>query len=364
LRLYLTAPPSFYYGYPEGPSTAINKLRVKGSGNEKEQIVLNSGYQDLLGKVFPIMDLTQRNAIALQEMIIDKTKTARRAHHEVYAIYPARGCRHRRAAATGVPDEHAPYTHAPRVSRAHRQAIPGCHKAHRAGARNAKECARRHGAWGSWLGAGFITELKALKDFQDKKRKSDFRTGAEAMTCPVVPTNANRAAETTRSTSAVLAIMIGVVAITLVAVAVVAAEDAEVADAAADAATAAAVKAADTSLRMAPQSTQTTRATWRTTSRILVPSASARADDAIQQANERLGTTEAASTATAQASATATRAATFGAGQRDTTRGPISNEHCGHRIRHVHGATKGSTGGGLRRVAATFVDYTVAVGKE
>jgi hypothetical protein len=105
-----------------------------------------------------------------------------------------------------------------------------------------------HGDMG--LGAGSTTELKALKEFQDKKPKSDFRTGAEAMTCPVVPTNANRAAATTRSsTSAVLAIMIGVVAIALVAVAVVAAEDAAAADAAAadaaaDAARAAAVKAA------------------------------------------------------------------------------------------------------------------------
>ena len=61
-------------------------------------------------------------------------------------MHNARGRGRRRAAATGIPDEHALYAHAPRVSRAHRQAVPGCHKAHRADARNAKECARRHGA--------------------------------------------------------------------------------------------------------------------------------------------------------------------------------------------------------------------------
>jgi hypothetical protein len=80
--------PFYACGYPEGPSTAINKLRVKGSGNEKEQIVLNSGYQGLLGTGFPIMDLTQRNAIALQEMIIDKTKTAERMTKSTQCITP------------------------------------------------------------------------------------------------------------------------------------------------------------------------------------------------------------------------------------------------------------------------------------
>ena len=359
----------FYYGYPEGPSTAINKLRVKGSGNEKEQIVLNNGYQDLLGKVFPIMDLTQRNAIALQEMIIEKTKTPERMTKSTQCITLA-------AADVGELQLQAFQTNMLFTHMRHEfhELIGKQFQAATKLTGQMQEMQKNaHGDMG--LGAGSTTELKALKEFQDKKRKSDFRTGAEAMTCPVVPTNAKRAAATSRnSTSAVLAIMIGVVAIALVAVAVVAAEDAAAADAAADAAKAAAAKAAGASLRTAPQSTQTTRVIWRTTSRIFgegavpstrtCPPTGARSDDAIQQANERLGTAEAASTATAQASATATRVANPGAGQRDTTRGPSSNEHGDHGIRHVHGATKGPTRGGLRRVAATFVDGTVAVGKE
>jgi hypothetical protein len=67
-----------YYGYPEGPAKGMHRLRAVGSASEKEQIVLNNGYQALLSKMFPVMDMVQRNSLALQEMIMEKTMTSER----------------------------------------------------------------------------------------------------------------------------------------------------------------------------------------------------------------------------------------------------------------------------------------------
>jgi hypothetical protein len=45
-----------------------------------EQIVLNNGYQALLSKMFPAMDMVciQRNSLALQEMTMEKTMASKR----------------------------------------------------------------------------------------------------------------------------------------------------------------------------------------------------------------------------------------------------------------------------------------------
>jgi hypothetical protein len=40
-----------YYGYPEGPAKGQHRLSLRGSASEKEQIVLNNGYQTLLSKM-------------------------------------------------------------------------------------------------------------------------------------------------------------------------------------------------------------------------------------------------------------------------------------------------------------------------
>jgi hypothetical protein len=71
-----------YYGYPEGPAKGMHRLRAVGSASEKEQIVLNNGYQALLSKMFPVMDMVQRNSLALQEMIMEKTMTSERVDGE------------------------------------------------------------------------------------------------------------------------------------------------------------------------------------------------------------------------------------------------------------------------------------------
>jgi hypothetical protein len=56
-----------YFGYPEGPAKGRqHRLRAVDSASEKEQIVLNNGYQALLSKMFPVMDMVQHSATALR----------------------------------------------------------------------------------------------------------------------------------------------------------------------------------------------------------------------------------------------------------------------------------------------------------
>jgi hypothetical protein len=56
------------------------------------------------------------------------------------------------------------------------------------------------------LGAGSASELKALKEYQDKKRRQDFRTGTAAMAiAPALPTYATRTATAVATTTALVA---------------------------------------------------------------------------------------------------------------------------------------------------------------
>jgi hypothetical protein len=141
--------------------------------------VLNSGYQDLLGKIFPIVDLTQHNAIVLQEMIIDKTKTAEcMTKSTQFIITPAAtdiGELQLQAFQTNMLLTHMRHEFHELIGKQY-QATTKLTGQMQEMQKNA------HGDMG--LGVGSTTELKALTDFQEKKRKSDFRTGAEAMTCP------------------------------------------------------------------------------------------------------------------------------------------------------------------------------------
>jgi hypothetical protein len=72
-----------YYGFPEGPTASVNELSIRGNGQEKEQIAVSNGYQELLHKVFLAMNLVHRNSLTLQELIMQKTVTADRINtHE------------------------------------------------------------------------------------------------------------------------------------------------------------------------------------------------------------------------------------------------------------------------------------------
>jgi hypothetical protein len=99
-RSSATAPLStIYYGFPEGPTASVNKLNARGNGQqEKEQIALSNGDQELLHKVFPTMNVVHRNSLTPQELIMQEAVTADRINDQSTRTKTACGCRRRLSA--------------------------------------------------------------------------------------------------------------------------------------------------------------------------------------------------------------------------------------------------------------------------
>jgi hypothetical protein len=88
-----------YYGFPEGPTASVNKLNARGNGQqEKEQIALSNGDQELLHKVFPTMNVVHRNSLTPQELIMQEAVTADRINDQSTRTKTACGCRRRLSA--------------------------------------------------------------------------------------------------------------------------------------------------------------------------------------------------------------------------------------------------------------------------
>jgi hypothetical protein len=162
-----------YCGYPEGPAKGQHRLRAVGSASEKEQIILNNSYQALLSKMFPIMDMVQRNSLALQEMTMEKTMTSERvAKADCGLGLAVVDCAELQLQSfqTNMIMTHMRHEFHNAIGKQYRDATKLTDQLN-------EMAACEHGDIG--LGAGSSSEMEQLRVFSNEKRKQrDFRTGA------------------------------------------------------------------------------------------------------------------------------------------------------------------------------------------
>jgi hypothetical protein len=163
------------------PRASTGSLYAVSSTSEKEQIVLNSGYQVLLSKMFPIMDMVQRNSLALQEMPMEKTMASgRMAKADCGLGLTAVDCAELQLQSfqTNMLMTHMRHEFHNAICKQYRDATE------LTGQLN-EMAACEHGDIG--LGAGSSSEMEQLRVFSSEKRKQrDFRTGAGPMAIGLV----------------------------------------------------------------------------------------------------------------------------------------------------------------------------------
>ena len=358
----ITSRTPVYYGYPEGPAKGMNRLRTVGSASEKEQIVLNNGYQTLLAKMFPVMDMVQRNSLALQEMIMEKTMTSERMAKADDGIgLSVVDCAELQLQSfqTNMLMTHMRHEFHNAIGKQYRDATK------LTGQLN-QMAACEHGDIG--LGAGSSSEMEQLKAFSNEKRKQDFRTGAGPMAIgPVLPT--------TNATSLVVVAVVAaadsdsqvVVAVTTIETATATSGVADIEEAT-EANLPASTETKRQGTRTARRSTRITRAIWLTTSRIFAQGRRARAylteGNAESSAPERLEEAAAEEAAAPTGDAPDVPGSPCPGTRRFGTAGSPSTQRVLGSVQALYRAAARSTNDRLRRVAATLVGTRTKVGKE